>query len=110
MLILPQGRAAQAESVGLQHASLVSAQVFAPLVADGEATALRELQGEILRGLAVRAHQPAAVHVPEATVHACRFENTHTHTLRVEQHITGRMDMCERREQKGSNPSTPPDL
>lgn len=72
-LILPQGWAAQAESVSLQRASLVPTQVFAVLAAEGEATVLQELQREILRGLTIRAHQPGAVHVPEPTIHPCRI-------------------------------------
>lgn len=51
--VLPQGRGAEAQSVSLQRAPLVPAQVFAVLVADGQAAVLRELQGEVLGGLAV---------------------------------------------------------
>lgn len=71
-LILPEGGAARPESVPLQRASLVSTQVFSVAAADGEPAVFVQLQGEVLGHLAVRAHQPGAVHVPEAAVDACR--------------------------------------
>lgn len=71
-LILPEGGAARPESVPLQRASLVSTQVFSVAAADGEPAVFVQLQGEVLGHLAVRAHQPGAVHVPEAAVDAYR--------------------------------------
>lgn len=73
-LILPQGRAAQAESISFESASLVSTQVFAIFATDGEASTLQELQSELLRGLAIRTHQPGTVHIPEPPVDACTGE------------------------------------
>lgn len=70
-LIFPQGWAAQAESISFKSASLVSTQVFAIFATDSEASALQELQSEILWRLTIWTHQPSTIHIPEPPINTC---------------------------------------
>lgn len=86
-LILPQGWAAQAESVPLQRASLVSTQVFPVTGTDGKPSTFMQLQREVFRHLAIRAHQPSTVHIPEPAIDTWECGGSHAqgqkHCIRV---------------------------
>lgn len=75
--VLPEGRAAGREPVPPQHAPLVPADVASVHASDSDPPVLWELECEVLGGVAIAAHKPCPVHVPEETALTWRGTGGH---------------------------------